>query len=194
VDAADVGDADVFVCTVIPSDGTTFGTLTTASVTALGPEYTIGSYTAYTSISSGEPTGYVFAQKATVAADASLYDLGKYTGSANGSEWTMAIYSDSGGAPSTLVAETSTTTAAAAYQELEVTGGPVSLPAGDYWIAWQCSVASCKDHFSNGVADGATTNAVYYATYSAYPAWPSTWPSSTGHSTGKIYNVYGVVR
>lgn len=196
VAASAIADADVFVCSVSATDGAATSATSTATATALGALYTIGHYTTYSGTGS-EATGYLFAEKITVSAAASLYELGKYNvvGS-SGSTFSMALYTTSGGAPGTLVGYTGSATApTVGYQEQAVVGAPVSIAAGDYWIAWWCSGSNCRTSYSTSGADGATTNTIYYRSYSGtFGTWPATWPASSSTLTGQIYALYGLVR
>ncbi len=194
--AGAVADSDVFVCSVSATDGAATTATSTATATALGPIYTIGHYTTYGGTGS-EAVGYLFSEKVTVSADASLYELGKYNvvGS-SGSTFSMALYTNSGGAPGTLVGYTGSATApTVGYQEQSVVGAPVSIAAGDYWIAWWCSGSNCRTSYSTSGSDGATTNTIYYKSYSGtFGSWPATWPASSSALTGQIYALYGLVR
>jgi len=106
----------------------------------------------------------------------------------------MALYTDSSGSPGTLVAYTAAASApSTGYQEIAVTGAPVSLAAGDYWISWWCSGASCRTSYSTAAGEVGTNLAYYKAYAGTFPSWPASWPSGSS-SAAQIYATYGLVR
>jgi hypothetical protein len=177
--------SDTFACRVTASDGSATSAAATDSVSVLGASYTIGNATAFTTYQSFGANTLV-AMPVTVSSSATLYSIGTIHSFPSG-DMKLAVYTNSGSAPGTLVAQTAATTISAGTQEVPITAGSVSLPAGSYWIAAIYTATSYPTTHTS------TTTGWRYATYSYSSAYPTTAPSTLS-ATVKIANYYLVVR
>jgi hypothetical protein len=194
VPASATAATNVFICTATPSDGTTSGTAGTDSVTVLAASYTIGYATTFATPGTGNSAAnYSLGQQITVPSAVSLYQLGVLQRLANTGSVRMALYTNSGSAPGTLVAYTALTSmasyAAGAAIEMDVVGSPVSVPAGTYWIMQNLSATSYMGYTTTG----ASGNVIYYNALASGSAWPTSWGSGSTY-TGQFGNWYMVVR
>ena len=82
----------------------------------------------------------------------------------------LALYTDSSGAPGTLVAETVLTSVSTGDNELSVSGGSVSVAAGDYWIVEIPGTSP----WIQVVEDSSTSATTWYRSYTAGIGFPST--------------------
>ena len=99
----------------------------------------------------------------------------------------MALYTNSGGAPGTLVAQTAATTMVPGNMQMNTTAGFIALPAGTYWIMAIYSAAA-----SVGYTSTATTNVVSYQSLPFASALPSPFGAPVTY-TGQSFNYYLVV-
>jgi hypothetical protein len=118
---------------------------------------------------------FVLAQKATLSQAATIRSLSFYVSAASG-KLRLGVYDATGpgGGPGSLLAQGAEITPTTGWNTVSVTG-PVSLPAGTYWLSYLASSGSL--HFrraSNGT----------YRMYSwNYGALPSTFPTSSWSGT-----------
>ncbi len=100
----------------------------------------------------------------------------------------MALYTNAGSAPGTLVAQTAATTMFVGNMELNPTAGPVFLTAGTYWIM---AIYNATAQF--GFTTAAGTNVVAYRSWTFGSALPTTFGTPTTY-TGQSFNYYLVVQ
>jgi hypothetical protein len=104
----------------------------------------------------------------------------------SGPQVIMALYTDSGGQPGTLVAQTTAVTLN--NQTMEIPAPSVAVPAGSYWIMAVYNVsASVGIDFSNAQAK------VDYTSLNFGSMLPSPFPAPTTY-TGQQFNYYIVVQ
>ncbi|MES2645168.1 MAG: hypothetical protein V4850_37115 [Myxococcota bacterium] len=199
VPASAAAATNVFVCRVTASDGTTTSSTATDTVTVLGASYTIGYTTPFatpgTGYSGGGSSTYSLGQAITVSSAVQLYSLGAGLRLTNTTDSIrMALYTNSGGAPGTLVAYTAWTAlspyAAGTNVEMDVVGGPISLPAGTYWI--MINTTGGRIYF-NYTTSGASGNTVIYNLLGSAAAFPTSFGSASSY-TGQYLGHYMVVR
>ncbi len=82
---------------------------------------------------SDQGADYLLGTRIIVAAPATL-DALAVIGKTTGALVTLALYTESAGAPHTLLAETDPTPLVLGALEIPLAGGPVPLPAGSYWF------------------------------------------------------------
>ena len=85
----------------------------------------------------GEFSDYsvVDTNRITMKQDGVVTALEMYVVSESGGRISMALYSDNGGAPGTLIAESAAQTAVVGWNVVNVAS--TMVPAGTYWVAWQ---------------------------------------------------------
>ena len=110
------------------------------------------------------------AQQVTLPQSATIQSLSFYVGGGTGGQLRLGIYSDVGGGPGTLQAQTAAFTPAVGWNTQNVTT-PVLLPAGTYWLAY-------LPQNNNLSGRAATTGSGRYYTYT-FGALPSTFSSSS---------------
>lgn len=157
----------------------------TATSGAVSGTATISVGTTTTSIMIGETNilnvddsgnaNLLLAQEATLARAATIRSLSFYVAMAAG-QLRLGIYDASGpnGGPGAKRAETDEMTAVAGWNAANVTA-PVSLPAGNYWLAY---APSDNDLHFERAGDGTGTIAYYDFPYGALPATFSTTPTT----------------
>ena len=94
----------------------------------------------------------------------------------------MALYTDSGGAPDTLVMETKSTAVPVGALEVDLSK-PVDVPAGNYWIMGIFDVSA-----SVGIAFPAS-EVVQYRSLSYSDPMPATFGTPSTY-TGQLFNYY----
>lgn len=99
----------------------------------------------------------------------------------------LALYTNAGGAPGTLVAQTAATAMVTGAMELAPTAGPVALPAGTYWFVGVYATGA-----SIGYTTAAGTNVVQYRALPFGSALPSPFGAPLTY-TGQSFNYYLVV-
>jgi len=131
----------------------------------------------------GWATGYVRAWKFTLSASGTITAIGAnwYSGSNKG-HIMMALYSDNGGRPGTLLAQTPSTAVqtAAGWQDVAVNTSYYAT-AGTYWLAVQFDSASID------TAGGTPYARSYYS--KAYGPFDGTWSSGAVLGSGWSVNL-----
>ncbi|MDP2308678.1 MAG: hypothetical protein Q8P18_21835, partial [Pseudomonadota bacterium] len=191
VPASATAATNIFVCQVTASDGSATSSTATDTLTVLGASYTLGNTTDYPS-TGNNATNYLFAQSVTISSAVQLYEMGQqYDIVGTGTEVKFALYTNSAGAPGTLVAYTAagTPTSTGTF-EIEIVGAPVSVAAGTYWMVWSHGTANGRTSYASS---GYATNVTYYKARSFTTAFPSSFGSASS-LTGQAYNLYAVVR
>jgi hypothetical protein len=156
---------DVWVCSARASDGTATSAAGTdtrnipAAITYYGNYNSLGSV-------SNIATGYLFAVPVTLPSGG-LRQLGFLADSTNTATLRMALYTDSGGAPGTLLASTTDFVGATGRAELAPTTNP-AVSAGNYWIAWMNTGANARVSYSATGGAGVVYRPWTYAT--GFPA------------------------
>ncbi len=114
--------------------------------------------------------GQLLGQRVAISASFTLTGLGVVAAADEGTEGILAFYSDVGGSPSALVAQTSATPIAAGSNLINVTS-PKVVAAGNYWIVGEYSASTplCED--------SASTNMMVYVA-AAYPTVPAQFGTS----------------
>ena len=177
---------DVFACRVTATDGSATGTAATDSVTVLGASYTVGNATAFTSYQTFGANTLV-AIPVSVTSAATLYSIGTIHSFPSG-DMKLAVYTHGGASGlGTLVAQTAATTISTGVQEVPITAGSVSLPAGTYYIA---AIYTANSYPTSHTSSTTTWR---YVSYSYSSAFPTTGPSTTALAV-KNANYYLVVR
>jgi hypothetical protein len=194
VPKAATAEDDVWTCSARASDGTASSGTATDSVDVLGASYTIGYASVFPSPAAGTSgANYSLCQSQVVSSSADLYALGAYLRLADSDSMRLAVYTSSGGAPSTLVAYTALTSlssySAASFVELDVVGAPVAMSAGTYFICENFSGSTYMGY----TTVGASGNTIYYNSLSSTSAWPTSWGTGSTY-TGQFINLYMVVR
>lgn len=169
VPAADTELATSWTCTVTPDDGETEGSEGSASVDVYA-FYHIGNdaeleRTATTSAS------YLLGTTVLVKDATTLYQMGVVMAT-GGVKVQMALYTDSGSRPSTLVAYTTLDTTVAGENEYDVTS-PVALPEGTYWLMAAYTATG------NPTYTTSTSKTVAYKSYTAGSTPTSSFGSSS---------------
>ena len=90
----------------------------------------------------------------------------------------FALYSDSGGTPSSLVAEAAGASVVPGDNEISVDGGSVSLAAGTYWLM----KASDQNIFL--VEEASSSATVYYKVFTYGGSLSSTWSGGSSYTDG----------
>lgn len=173
--------ADTFTCSVTASDGTVTTTAVTAEFDVVDSVYDLGYWREfpYTSILA---RNYLLGHPVTVPRDVTVVELGiiakRTTANAK-----IAVYTDSGGKPGTLVVGSS-------LQRINVGTNKFSVPAtdlsaGTYWVmaVYDATAYAGEDR---------GRNTVYYVSMSAYGAFPTTasWRSYSGYRHNYFMTVY----
>jgi hypothetical protein len=137
---------------------------------------------------SAADNGALDAYVATLPVYGTVTSMSVYLKTHSGSnQVSMAIYSNSGGVPGTLLAQTSSVVATVGWNTLSISPGSVSLSAGTYWLAVQLS-GTDKIAYDGG-GTGANNR---YRTYT-YGSFPSTFgTASAGGWYASIYASYVV--
>ncbi len=194
VPAAATTADDVWVCSATATDGSATSGAGTDTIDVMGASYTIGYSTTFSSPGTGYASAnYHLGQQVTVSSAVELYQLGLLLRLADTDSVRMALYTDSGGSPGTLVAYTALTSlsgyADGAAVELDVVGAPVSVAAGTYWITYNLS----GNAYLGYTTSGASSNTIKYASLSSSSAFPSSFGTASSY-TGQFINLYMVVR
>ena len=177
--------SDTFTCSVTATDGSATSAAATDSVSVLGSTTTIGNATPFTTWQTFFANTFV-AMPITVSSTVTLYSIGTVHTYPSG-DMMLAVYTDSGSAPGTLVAQTAATTVTAGAQEVAITAGSVLLPAGSYWIVGMYDEDSYPTTHT-------TTLAPWRYTLARYSSGFSTTAPSTTRVLIKTANYYIVVR
>ncbi|MET1033383.1 MAG: hypothetical protein ABWX94_02700 [Candidatus Saccharimonadales bacterium] len=171
----DTGDSNKFKITSSSASGTaTAGVDTVGSLTDAGDSNFMNSAQ--------------FTAGATGVISTLFANVGTTIGTAPNNVAQMALYTNSGGNPGTLLASTSATTIVSGWNSFTLSA-PVSITNGTvYWIAYN----------TNGTT-GAQNNLKYEATggTSKYAAQTyGTWPSSFGPNSGSAFkfSMYGIIQ
>ena len=128
-------------------------------------------------------SGLVFAHRISVTQAATLDRFGVFM-AADTNTFKLALYTDAGNVPGTLVASFETPTQSATGRvEVDVPNQPIA--AGNYWLAIRTNAATVVHSASNPTATLCTRNVS--VTYTN--AWPATW-GTTSCSTNTIFNYY----
>jgi hypothetical protein len=139
--------------------------------------------------SGGHSPNYLLGYRITVTSRMDLTHLALIIKSAVAGAVQMGLYTESGGEPNTLVAQTaSAPLSAAGRYEIPITAGQVQIQPGAYWLMADYSVTT-----SPGVLTG--TGGVYkYISLTFGSALPTTFPAaSTGGNQDVNYYVKGFV-
>ena len=173
-----------------PDGGTCIVTVTAAqTVTATFNTSTvtrIGNTTPFTETSGASPN-YLLGELITVPSNVTLLQFGVISRGA-GQGMQMALYTNVGSAPGTLVAQTAATTMFVGNMEMNPTAGPVALPAGTYWIM---AIYNATAQF--GFTTMAGTNVVSYRSWTYGTPLPTTFGTPITY-TGQSFNYYLVVQ
>jgi hypothetical protein len=133
------------------------------------------------------PTGQLLGQQVTVSASITLLDLGVVGQAATGASGVLALYSNSGGAPATLMAQTASTAISAGANLIPVTNA-ISVSAGTYWIVGEYSATASI------CVDTSTSNLIDFVSV-AYPTVPATFGTPRTVTTADInYYLYGILQ
>jgi hypothetical protein len=184
VDASFTVDGDTWVCSATATDGSATSSSGTDTIDVVGVLYYEGYDTAFTTDST-VATGYLWAESVTISAADDLYTMGTIARSTNTASVALALYTDSGSAPGTLVGYTDAITPTAAA-EADITAAPVALTAGTYWMVWKTS-ANFRGYYTT---TGCAAVVTKYVAYSYASAFPTTWPSGASSLTGQCNNFY----
>jgi hypothetical protein len=155
-----------------------------SSTCTVSTTYKVGNYTLFTGKSSHSPD-FLLGSQLTLTKAAKLIDFGVISIS-TGQDVTMALYTDSGGAPDTLVAYTTSTALTGSDQQLAPNTN-ASLSAGNYWI-----MAVYNNTASVGYDTSITTAQVDYISFTYGGTLPTTFPTPTIYD-GQRFNYYLVV-
>ena len=169
--------------------GTCTITLTAAaSVTATfnGALTRIG-HTADLGDSSSHGANFLLGEKVTVSSAYSLRQMGVLVRTA-GPQMILALYTDVGGHPGNLVAQTAVTTMVAGTMEVPITAGAVPIAAGTYWIMGVYNTGA-----SIGYTNAAGTNQVDYTSLTFGSALPNPFGTASSY-TGQSFNYWIVVQ
>jgi hypothetical protein len=176
---------DSFACWVTASDGSATSAAATDSVSVPGGTTTIGNATPFTTWQIFFANTFV-AMPITVASPVTLISIGTVHTYSSG-DMMLAVYTDSGSAPDTLVAQTAATTVSVGAQEVAITEGSVSLPPGSYWIV------GMYDEDSYPTTHTSTLAPWRYTIFSYSSGFSTTAPATTSVLI-KTANYYIVVR
>ncbi len=146
--------------------------------------YKVGNYTLFSQKSSHSPN-YLLGSQLTLSKAAKLVDFGLISVS-SGAYVTMALYTDSGGAPGSLVAYTASTVLTNSDQQI-LPNTTASLSAGNYWI-----MAVYNTTASIGYDTSVTTAQVDYISFTYGGTLPTTFGTPITY-TGQRFNYYLVV-
>ena len=182
VPAADTTLGTDWVCTITPDDGATEGSVATASVEVMD-FYDIG-YATPVGSAGLAASSYLLGPSITVPAATTLYALGSNTGTAGNSS-RIALYRDSAGVPTTLVAYSDVFTTVAGNNERWLST-PVALSAGTYWVM---GVYNAATYINYGTL---TLGTVKYKTAS-YSSTPSSSFGTASSYMGYLPSLYLVV-
>jgi hypothetical protein len=117
-----------------------------------------------------------------VSQSGTIQSLSFYVAGASG-QMRLGLYSDAGGRPGTLLAQTGAFTPVVGWNSQSVTT-PVSLPAGTYWLAYLAQSSSLQTRYElTGTARG------YSYTFGALPGTFS----SSAQSAGLHYSFYATL-
>jgi hypothetical protein len=162
-----------------PAKGVTSGTDCNDVDSGPCPEFHLGADKEFSDASSHSPD-YLLGNVIVVPSDMTLTALA-LIGKSTGANVKMALYTDSSGAPDTLVAETDSNAVPAGVLEIPVT--EVALPAGNYWImAVFDTFASVGISFPSG-------EVCQYRSLSFSSAMPDPFGSVSTYK-GQLFNYY----
>jgi hypothetical protein len=154
------------------------------STCTVGSPYDVGNDVLFGSQSSHAPD-YLLGSRITLTKAAKLLDFGLISTS-SGAKVVMALYTESGGHPGTLVAYSSQVTLTNSNQKL-TPNTQASLSATNYWI-----MAVYDTSASVGI-DYNNSDEVDYISFTFGNTLPTTFPSPTTY-TGQKFNYYLVVQ
>jgi hypothetical protein len=124
----------------------------------------------------------------TISEDVTVTSLGVVAQSETGAQGILALYSNVGGAPSALLAQTISATINAGVNQISLTSS-VDVPAGTYWIAGEYNetAAIC--------IDDSNTNEIQIVGIASYGSVPSMFgdPMHTVFGENVNYYVVGVL-
>ena len=127
--------------------------------------------------------GLLLAQSASLANTATLQSLSFYVNTAVG-DLQLGIYTDSSGAPGTLITSTSTFTPTTGWNTQSVT--PTDLATGTYWLAYEPQNNGLHFPFFSGVGS-------YCYKSNTFGSMPSSFGGCTGGSGSGHWGFYGTV-
>lgn len=145
-----------------------------------------GNVTPFASSSSHAPND-LLGSPLTIPQGGTLLGFG-VVGRVAGSHVELALYTDSGGRPGTLVAQTSSTLVCVGSIEVSGTVQPV-IGAGSYWILGVYDVNA-----SIGYDLSVSTASVDWISQPYASPLPTTYPSSSNRYTGQQFNYWVVVQ
>jgi hypothetical protein len=145
--------------------------------------YKVGDYVPYADSTSFN-VGFMVGETVVLVKPATLVKFGVIC-LTSGAHVTMALYSDAGGAPGTLLAYSGSTPTTGGDEELSPNAN-VALGAGVYWIM------GTYDANVSLQVDGSTTNQRDYISFTYGGALPTTFPTPMIHY-GIDFNYYLVV-
>ena len=135
---------------------------------------------------SGEDSGngnLLAAQQAVLAQSATIQSLSFYVTCASG-QLRLGIYSDAGGRPGTLQAQTVAFTPVVGWNTQNVLA-PVSLPAGTYWLAYLPQ--------NNTLGFRVAASGLAWGYNYAFAAMPGTAPSATLGTATAHWSLYATL-
>jgi len=174
---------EVWSCAVTASDGSASSVAATASVTIVGVSY-IGYRDTFANPQEGlAGANYLLGQAVVVPSAVTLAGIGTRMRLASPDAGRLALYTNSGGAPGTLVTWVELGPLDAGPLDRLLPGGSIALSAGTYWLMWNFS-ANVSIEYMPGVAD-----TVRYRSF-AYGAPPPASAGATTAYTGQRLNLY----
>jgi hypothetical protein len=106
----------------------------------------------------------------------------------SGTHVIMGLYNDAGNVPGTLVATTGSSTVSLGANEIPVTGGPVRVAGGSYWIV------TIYDADTTMACDSTRTNMWWLNSLSTFPtSLPATWSGGSSISNWFNFALYVVL-
>lgn len=159
---------------------------TTVTATFNGTLIRIGNTTQFAE-NSTHGAGFLLGEKVVVPTAYTLRQIGLIAITA-GPQFQLALYTDVGGAPGNLVAQTAVGTLTAGTMEVPITAGSVPIPAGTYWIMGVYATSA-----SIGYTTAAGSNVVAYRTQTFGAALPSPFGMASTY-TGQSFNYWIVVQ
>ena len=144
--------------------------------------------TATTGVDDSSDDGYLNGSPATLGTAGTLASLSVYVGSTPaGAHVRLGLYTNGGGSPGALLAQSADTIATAGWNTLPMPPG-TALAAGSYWILGQADKRGTVFRYSTGLA---ATDYVGW-TPLAYGAFPAS-VSSFHQQPGEAFSMYGTV-
>jgi PKD repeat protein len=161
-----------------PADGTLSAVTASPSVLAAHVNYV-------------QVKGFAKATKTTLSTSNALIESVSFYSHSNSGNVRLAIYSDSAGAPGTLLWQSNpTAVSATGWMSINTASGTPTrlvLNSGTYWLAWQWEGVTDGPSYTAGAAGDGNWRA------QAYGSFPSTWAGGTSSSeTWSMYGSYGI--